>query len=153
MAALLKHPGGGEDSAHSNSTSSSLTLSVSAQPNVEDSSRCPAGTMPEDPAASLDAQGQTTMNGSLPDDQEVERYFELCLNHDSLETRLGEINLTKIKSDGELFEKIKERYEEIRGPRIKRLYMLKPVDIHYVRVCPIISILFLHMNHCSCYVV
>ncbi|MCJ1475644.1 hypothetical protein MMC13_004307 [Lambiella insularis] len=61
------------------------------------------------------------------------RYFELCINHSSLEKRLGEIDVSRVTNDGELFRKIREQYLNIRGCLAKRINLRKPVDIHYVR--------------------
>ena len=134
MAELLNRPSQDEHSARSHSSSSSFTLPVAAQSGAGSNVPCPTGLEIGSSGSTLGKQENTDIRDSQSDQQDVGRYFELCLNHDSLEKRLGEINLVDVKNDGELFEKIRERYMEIRGPRIKRLYLLKPVDIHFVRV-------------------
>jgi len=143
MAELLNRPTGGEHSASNSSSSSSITLPVSAQPGFGGSPQSPNEIKTSVPGSMIGKQRRTETSGSPSDGQEVQRYFELCLNHDSLEKRLGEINLTKVRNDGELFDKIRVRYAEIRGPRINRLYLLKPVGVHYVRVChlPVFNVL------------
>lgn len=62
---------------------------------------------------------------------EKRRYFELCVNTGEISVNLGEIDITDVDSDGELFKRIYERYKEIRGYRIRRVF-LKPVDVHFV---------------------
>ncbi|MCJ1243663.1 hypothetical protein MMC30_000860 [Trapelia coarctata] len=133
MEDMLNRPSGGEHSSSSHSSSSSLTLPVAAYLGVGGETQPPSGIEAGGSGLKLGKQGKTEIKDCPSGQQDVERYFELCLNHDSLEKRLGEINLTNVRNDGELFEKIRERYAEIRGPSIKRLYLLKPVDIHYVR--------------------
>ena len=62
------------------------------------------------------------------------KYFELCINYGKWERRLGEIDISAISTDGELFRAIRSKYEGIRGFRTKKLYLLEPVDIHFVQV-------------------
>ena len=61
------------------------------------------------------------------------KYLELCINTGQYSTSLGEIDLSHVKSDGELFIKIRERYREMRPFRLRRIFS-KPVDVHFVRV-------------------
>ena len=61
------------------------------------------------------------------------QFFELCVNTGEFSIRLGEINLSKVKNDGDLFSAISAKYREIRGFRVRRI-LLKPVNIHFVRV-------------------
>ena len=58
----------------------------------------------------------------------------MCINHGKWDQRLGEINISNVHTDGHLFRKIRETYEEIRGFRAKNLYLLEPVNIHFVKV-------------------
>lgn len=69
------------------------------------------------------AQGLTTQK----------RYFELCVNTGELDISLGEIDITDVTSDGELFKRIYTEYRNIRGHRMRRFF-LKPANIHFVRV-------------------
>ena len=62
------------------------------------------------------------------------KYFELCVNYGKWEKRLGEIDITNITTDEDLFCKIAEEYASIRGARSKALSLLEPADIHFVRV-------------------
>ena len=61
------------------------------------------------------------------------KYLELCINTGQYSTSLGEIDLSHVKSDGELFLKIWERYREMRPFRLRRIFS-QPVDVHFVRV-------------------
>ena len=62
------------------------------------------------------------------------RWFELCVNRGEGRRSLGEIPLEHIQNDGEVFRATRSKYESIRGFRIRKLYLLKPVDIRFVRV-------------------
>jgi len=61
------------------------------------------------------------------------KYFELCVNTGLLDIKLGEIDITDVTTDGQLFEKIRQRYERIRGHRMNRVFV-RPTNIHYVKV-------------------
>lgn len=60
-------------------------------------------------------------------------FLELCVNTGEFTISLGEINITDVKGDIELFAKIRRRYRELRGTGWRRM-LLKPVDVHFVRV-------------------
>lgn len=61
------------------------------------------------------------------------RFFEVCVNTGGYTITLGEIDITDVQSDQELFSKIVEKYYKIRTPRFQRMLM-KPVDVHFVFV-------------------
>jgi hypothetical protein len=61
------------------------------------------------------------------------RFFELCVNTGGYTITLGEIDVTDVQSDQELFSKIVEKYYNLRTPRFQRMLM-KPVDVHFVFV-------------------
>lgn len=69
-----------------------------------------------------------------PGDRKPRKFFELCVNRGKWEKRLGEIDITDMVNDGELFRAIAEKYDSVRGIRAKNLYLLEPADIHFVRV-------------------
>jgi hypothetical protein len=100
------------------------------------------------PASSLNQIGPTSANDSLSKLQSSSqtisvtasqttarnrRFFELCVNTGEIDICLGEIDITNVRSDGELFKKIYERYKDLRGYRIRRIF-LKPVDVHFIHV-------------------
>ena len=60
-------------------------------------------------------------------------YFELCVNTGEFSVNLGEINIQQVTTDGDLFQKIWKKYREIRGWRMKMIY-LKPCQIQFVYV-------------------
>ena len=62
------------------------------------------------------------------------KFFELYVNRGKWEKILGEIDITNMVTDGELFRAIAEKYDFVRGIRAKNLYLLEPADIHFVRV-------------------
>ena len=59
-------------------------------------------------------------------------FLELCVNTGNLWQSLGEIDITHVKNDVSLGKKIRERYNKVRGFRIKKHFLLKPVNICYV---------------------
>jgi hypothetical protein len=61
------------------------------------------------------------------------RYLELCINHGKFERRLGEIDVSNINSDGELFREIKRTYDVVRGHRSK-FFLVEPTAIEFVEV-------------------
>jgi hypothetical protein len=69
----------------------------------------------------------------------VNKYLELCVNTGDYEIGLGEIKIrtvdSNIVSDGQLFLRIKETYDEIRKSlKTHRLGLFKPADISFVKV-------------------
>ena len=61
------------------------------------------------------------------------KYLELCINHGKLERRLGEVDVSNINSDGQLFRQIKRTYDTVRGYRSK-WFLLEPTSIQFVKV-------------------
>ncbi|KAG8529066.1 uncharacterized protein KY384_005701 [Bacidia gigantensis] len=74
-----------------------------------------------------------TSQNPISDFTRPPQWFELLAYSRKGEKTLGEISLVDIKTDGELFRTIKQRYNSIRGSQAKYLYLLKPVDIHFVQ--------------------
>jgi hypothetical protein len=66
--------------------------------------------------------------------QAPQKYFELIVNTGEYSTTLGEIDISSICSDGELFRRIRERYLEIRGYRARKVFLIKPVSFSFVKV-------------------
>ena len=73
------------------------------------------------------------------------RFLELCINTGGYVTSLGEIEISAGTSDGDLFDRIRKKYRELRGRSYKRMLM-HPVEVHYVKVgwCPARG-LYLHL--------
>ena len=63
----------------------------------------------------------------------VPAYFELCVIAGNHKVKLGEIDITNVKSDGELFKMIWNKYQQLRGAELKAIFV-KPSNIHFVRV-------------------
>ena len=61
------------------------------------------------------------------------RFFELCVNTGELEISLGEIDITHVENDQQLFAAIHSKYRELRGFRLWRV-LIKPRNIHFVLV-------------------
>jgi hypothetical protein len=62
------------------------------------------------------------------------RFIELCVNTGEFERRLGEIDVSDARGDGDLFTRVREKYDELRSFRVK-FFLFKPVNVHYVHVC------------------
>ena len=60
-------------------------------------------------------------------------FLELCVNTGEHLKTLGEIDLTNVRSDGDMFNAIKEHYLRLRSFRSK-FWLLKPAAVNYVRV-------------------
>ena len=77
-------------------------------------------------------QIQTMENISQPGTKK-RRFLEVCVNTGGYTITLGEIDVTDVRSDQELFHKIVGKYYNLRTPRFRRMLM-KPVDVHFVFV-------------------
>lgn len=94
----------------------------------------PGDTKASDSASSSRSiRAELSPTVSLQTETLPNRFFELCVNVGQLEIRLGEIDVTNICTDAELFAEIDKRYKEIRGHRMRRLF-LRPVNINFVQV-------------------
>ncbi|KAI1455427.1 hypothetical protein F4805DRAFT_436170 [Annulohypoxylon moriforme] len=65
----------------------------------------------------------------------MKKYFEVCLNVGRHVVNLGEIDISSVTSDGELFDKIWETYHSIKGADWKaRLqnWFLEPDDVSFI---------------------
>ena len=60
------------------------------------------------------------------------KFFELCVNTGEFSKTLGEIDVTRVTSDVPFFKLVRQRYREIRGHRIKKHYLLKPIGMRFV---------------------
>ncbi|KAH7335627.1 heterokaryon incompatibility protein-domain-containing protein [Pyrenochaeta sp. MPI-SDFR-AT-0127] len=59
------------------------------------------------------------------------RYFEVCINIGNYAIDHHEIDISRVTSDGELFELIWDKYNCSRGFGLRRLF-LRPRDVHFV---------------------
>ena len=80
------------------------------------------------------ASSTLTRRKSIDNPKNAGKWFELCINYGLERKRLGEISLTGIENDTQLFQAIKAKYESVRASRIKDLYLITAVDIQYVQV-------------------
>jgi hypothetical protein len=66
----------------------------------------------------------------------LNKYLALCVNTGRFHTTLGEINVTSICRDNEVFSAIKQRYLEIRGfrARARRIFLVRPTSVQFVKV-------------------
>lgn len=67
-------------------------------------------------------------------DRAGKRFIELCVNTGEFQRQLAEIDVSNVESDAQLFDRIRERYCEVRSFRVK-YFLLKPVDVHFVQFC------------------
>ena len=66
-------------------------------------------------------------------DKRESTYFEVCTNVGNYAVGHFEIDISEACTDGELFEKIWDTYNQSRGFGIRRLF-LRPRDVHFVMV-------------------
>jgi hypothetical protein len=66
-------------------------------------------------------------------DKRVPTYFEVCTNTGNYAVGHFELDISEAATDGELFEKIWDTYNQTRGFGIRRLF-LRPRDVHFVMV-------------------
>ncbi|MCJ1251064.1 hypothetical protein MMC30_008295 [Trapelia coarctata] len=59
------------------------------------------------------------------------KFLELCVNTGKFHKSLGEIDITNINCDRDLFTLTKQRYEEVRGHR-SRFFLLEPTAVEWV---------------------
>jgi hypothetical protein len=64
-------------------------------------------------------------------DNRVPTYFEVCTNIGNYAVGHFELDISEAATDGELFEKIWNIYNQSRGFGIRRLF-LRPRDVHFV---------------------
>lgn len=103
-------------------TAGNANMSQFASPVLEISNSAGSNSHPE------------VKQGSRRNSSQASRKFlEVCINTGQYTISLGEIDVTEVENDGELFAKIKQRYHEMRGFRIRRM-LLRPVNVHFVRV-------------------
>ena len=60
------------------------------------------------------------------------KFLEVCINTGKWHRSLGEIDITRVSCDRELFALIKQRYDEVRGHRTK-LFFLEPAKVEWVQ--------------------
>jgi len=59
------------------------------------------------------------------------KFLELCVNTGKFHKSLGEIDITNINCDRDLFTLTKQRYEQVRGHR-SRFFLLEPTAVEWV---------------------
>ena len=62
----------------------------------------------------------------------IPQFLEICVNTGKWHKSLGEIDITHVSCDRELFTLIKQRYEEVRGHRTK-FFFLEPARVEWVQ--------------------
>jgi hypothetical protein len=85
------------------------------------------------PSSNGQSTSAITSNTPLSLANSKKMFLELCVNTGELDISLGEIDVSNVTSDGELFRRIYQCYKEIRGHRMRRIF-LKPVDVHFIHV-------------------
>ena len=78
--------------------------------------------------------GSTSSTSSTDDYTNGPSFLELCVNQGENAISLSEIHLRRVDNDGDLFKSIRRVYHQLRGFR-RWFFLLKPADIHYVKVC------------------
>ncbi|MCJ1403746.1 hypothetical protein MMC11_006969 [Xylographa trunciseda] len=68
----------------------------------------------------------------LPAEPRVPKFVEVCVNTGKWQKSLGEIDITNVNCDRDLFAMIKQRYDDIRAHRAK-LFFLEPARVAWVQ--------------------
>ncbi|MCJ1290595.1 hypothetical protein MMC34_002135 [Xylographa carneopallida] len=71
-------------------------------------------------------------NVALPPEPRIPKFVEVCVNTGKWHRSLGEINITDVYCDSDLFALIKQRYDEVRGHWTKFLF-LEPAKVELVQ--------------------
>jgi hypothetical protein len=85
---------------------------------------------------------QTSGSHSSSPNEDIPKYFEVCVRVGEHAVHLGEINISSVRTDDQLFDKIWETYRDIRGSNCwarVRSWFLKPDDVFFVYVSYISS--------------
>jgi hypothetical protein len=114
---------------------STTSLDITAQNR---DTRPPAGSPPQSINSlsndSIRIQGQNTalsIRNHVPRPRKA--YFEICVNSGEYAVVLGEADVSSVKSDGELFDKIWSTYDRMRRSWLRKMFV-KPRGIHFVYV-------------------
>jgi hypothetical protein len=67
----------------------------------------------------------------------IKKFAALCVNIGEFNKALGEIEVSSLSTDRQVFQKFKEKYRTLRGSRASTLrwLLIKPVDIRFIQVC------------------
>lgn len=67
----------------------------------------------------------------------TKKFAALCVNTGEFNKTLGEIEVSSINTDRQVFHKFKEKYQILRGFRAGALrwLLIKPVNIKFIQVC------------------
>jgi hypothetical protein len=67
----------------------------------------------------------------------TKKFVGLCVNTGEFSKTLGEIEVSYISTDRQVFHKFKEKYQMLRGYRASALrwLLIKPIDIRFIQVC------------------
>ena len=122
----LGSDGSGNNIMSDNSNSSGARLHSPARQDLSRSSLT-------DQSTSMDRIPSLAFRTSRQLPTQDPTFLELCVNTGEHLKTLGEIDLTSVRCDGELFKMIKEHYLRLRSIRSK-FWLLKPATISYVRV-------------------
>ena len=72
-----------------------------------------------------------------PPSPATKKFIALCVNTGEFNKTLGEIEVSSICTDRQMFHKFKETYQTLRGFRAGaiRWFLIRPVDIQFIQVC------------------
>jgi hypothetical protein len=124
--------------SRSSGTFESLELqSTSTSGTISNDSAFSNTTLCENPSAQ-DAHCCQIVNGSctLCAKRTTKKFLALCINTGRFHKTLGEIDVTNIQRDSDTFRQIKSLYLTVRSfrARARRLFLLQPNNIHFVKV-------------------
>ncbi|MCJ1380772.1 hypothetical protein MMC17_003881 [Xylographa soralifera] len=130
LAILLQNPGQGVTNQHTyqepadpnTTTSNHLNHNLSRINNESHTQQ----------RARLQKTTHIPCNRPPPPEPCTPKFLEVCVNTGKWHRSLGEIDITRVSCDSELFALVKQRYDEVRGHRTK-LFFLEPVKVDWVQ--------------------
>jgi len=80
--------------------------------------------------------GTTSVLAPVPHPPATKKFAALCVNTGEFNKTLGEIEVSSIGTDRQMFHKFKTTYQILRGFRAGALrwLLIKPVDIRFIQV-------------------
>ena len=127
------------------SASSSPVLSTEIPPNANSSSSIvnsgnasEAGAITPLTAQTHDGErdqsSQESITTIFSSSSSRPKFLAVCINTGGMYKTLAEIDVSTTTSDVQLFHSIKKTYQKTRGFRARFAWLIKPIEVHFVRV-------------------
>ncbi|MCJ1248098.1 hypothetical protein MMC30_005313 [Trapelia coarctata] len=132
ISELRKRPNVAEGS-HSGASGGGIAVPTPSHSNSRNTvlrATIDRGSTPEDPQRGT--HGPPADPRHLEPEPPTPRFLELCVDYHQGERRLGEVDLTNIITDSQLFAAIKKTYEDKRR-RVATIHLLQPATVQFVK--------------------